>query len=44
MKRLIAALALLASCEPFANEMGPEMNDARQGFEKWRQTILTGRM
>ena len=43
MKKLVATLALLASCEPFTQENDME-GDARESFEHWRDMVVTGKM
>jgi hypothetical protein len=44
---VVAALVILASCEPFPDEQRADTEDAkdgRQAFELWRNNILAGRM
>ena len=43
MKRTIALVLLLSSCEPFPDE-DHRYEGAREGFEIWKEAMITGRL
>jgi hypothetical protein len=44
VRRLIALVALLASCEPFPAENDMQYEGAREAFERWKDAMIAGRL
>lgn len=44
MRKLVALVALLASCEPFEQRNDMQEEDARDAFRHWQDLIIAGKM